>query len=308
MVTRPFGRTMKAAFSAKLDRPDAVIKAQELVDVRYARGVSPSLVARRTWNLLIQAAAGDGWKNEQHSITKRDLRSGKHLAPGEIAAALEELQMTLIRVPLISPAGKHATLTTALLSSAIEEHSDDDDSRVWFRFTPEICELLRKSNYYAELERLIICAFTSKYAFSIYERAVRELGKPIRRNDSIDIDVLREVIGVEKGTLTRWPDLRRFAIQPAIDEINHLAPFEVHWSPIAKGRRVIGIELTYAPKVTEDQVAAARELEMSKVGRKTRRTKTAKRMDDERQAMRRMALLSIETAKARDFDDEIPEF
>ena len=72
------GRTLKAAHQAARTIPNTeIVKAGELVEARFARGVSPSTASRKVLALLIQKAAGDAWKPGLHSIPKRELR-GTH--------------------------------------------------------------------------------------------------------------------------------------------------------------------------------------------------------------------------------------
>ena len=286
MAMKGIERTMKAAQQAATDRPDVLIKAEEISDVYYARGASPSLLARRTWNLLVKAAAGDAWKAERHSIRKRELCAGWHIGPKEISEVLEELQTTLIKQRITSQNNRSAILTTALLSSTIEETDNDDTSLVWYRFTPELCELLRTSKYYVELEKLVFLSFQCKYSHQLYERAVRKLRDKLVI-DHIKLEDLRVIFGIEKGTLTRWQHLKERVIEPAVAEVNHLAPFVVRWQPVASTATkrhnppVLAVQFTYAPKDTRQAANARAELERSRVGRKARREQTVEQIATE---------------------------
>jgi hypothetical protein len=54
----PLGRTMRAAHSAARTIPNTeIVKAGELVEARFARGVAPSAAARKVLALLIHKAA-----------------------------------------------------------------------------------------------------------------------------------------------------------------------------------------------------------------------------------------------------------
>lgn len=56
---------------------DTIVQPRELVAVRYARGVSLSLSARKVFALMMHQAAGDAWRDQEHRIAKRMLR-GSH--------------------------------------------------------------------------------------------------------------------------------------------------------------------------------------------------------------------------------------
>lgn len=284
---------MKAAHEASEDRPNICIKAEEVSDITFVRGSSPSLLARRTWNLLIQAAAGDGWQDGKlHSIKKRDLCAGWHVGPQEIAETLEELQTTLIRRHTTSPNGKAARVTTALLSSTIEETDNDDSSIVYFRFTPEVAGMLRTSQHYVELERLVYLAFECKYSHPLYERGVR-IVRNKRFTETLKLEELRAIFGVPKGKLPRWDAIKRFVVEPAVAEVNLLCPaFTVQWQPIQDkttkrhNPAVTAVQFVYVPNSETKEKAARKELTGSKVGRKARMAGTVEALTDERRAER----------------------
>ena len=82
-------------------------------------------------------------------------------------------------------------------------------------------------------------------------------------------------MGVPRGKLTRWQDVKRKALEPAIAEVNQLSGFHVSYEPVKRGRSVTAVRLTWAVHGAQGRTAAARELEASRVGRKARRDGTA---------------------------------
>ena len=266
---------MKAAHEAAIDRPGLLIKAEEASDIYFVGGSAPSLLARRTWNLLIQAAAGEGWKEQQHCILKRELRAGRHVSPQEISDCLVELQRTLIQERRVTPDGKPGRQTVALLGSTIE-HDHDDDSKVWFRFDPVMCDMLRTSRYYVELERLVFLHFECKYSFPLYERGVRKL-RDKQVNETIKLIDLRGIFGIEKGKLKTWQALRTRVIEAAVAEVNQLAPFTVRWLPVVDKTTkrhnppVIAVQFWYDHKDEKAVAEAKAELARPRVGRTARR-------------------------------------
>ena len=75
MVTEkpPVGRTMKAAHSAGRTIPNTeIVKAGELVEARFAKGVAPTAAARKVLALLIQKSGGRCLEARaaQHSQTR----------------------------------------------------------------------------------------------------------------------------------------------------------------------------------------------------------------------------------------------
>lgn len=70
---------------------------------------------------------------------------------------------------------------------------------------------------------------------------------------AMDMGPLRRMFGVdsEKGemiTLKRWPDFRRYAIEPATEEISEKSPYLVSWEAKTKGRKVVSLKFHVTPK------------------------------------------------------------
>src|SRR3546814_14332817 len=65
------GRTMEVARIEKERGSDTIVQPRELVEVRYARGVSLTLSARNILALMMHQAAGDAWPDQEHRIAKR---------------------------------------------------------------------------------------------------------------------------------------------------------------------------------------------------------------------------------------------
>lgn len=270
----PVGRTMRTAHEARANwEGDEIVKAKELIEVRYAKGQSLSLSARKVLNLLIGKAAGDAWKPGSHVITKRELR-GSHESNDRLPAILDELMTVTFKLAVTSRRGLPAVLTAALLAWNIEETSETDDAIIEFEFTEPARKALRESNQYAIMNRAAVLSFECKYAVTLYELGCQRWQKRDTSWEGSPAD-LRAILGVPEGTYRDWTDFYRFVIARAIDEVNHLAPFVVSLPERGgikrQGRKVIGIRLEFWEKDDADKQEAARELERSRIGRKARR-------------------------------------
>lgn len=270
----PVGRTMRAAHEARVNwEGDEIVKAKELIEVRYAKGQSLSLAARKVLNLLIGKAAGDAWKSGSHTITKRELR-GSHKGNERLPAILDELMTTTFKLAVTSRRGLPAILTAALLAWNIEETSETDDAIIEFEFTEPARKALRESNQYAIMNRAAVLSFECKYAVTLYELGCQRWQKRDTSWEGTPAE-LRAILGVPEGTYRDWTNLRQRVLDPAIAEVNHLAPFVVSLPERGgikrQGRKVIGIRLEFWEKDDADKQEAVRELERSRVGRKARR-------------------------------------
>jgi plasmid replication initiation protein len=151
---------------------------------------------------------------------------------------------------------------------------DDDgrpDGMLKYDFHRKLVPLLRQSELYTRMEVKVLSAFTSKYALALYETIASKINMR-RTSEEIDIETFRQWLGVESGKLKVWPDLRRFAVSRALDEVNALSPFAVEIEPIKQGRKVVQVRVSWAKKepFSPAEKAAAREVNRSKIGRKAR--------------------------------------
>jgi len=267
----PVGRTMKAAHSASRTVPNTeIVKAGELVEARFAKGVAPSAAARKVLALLIQKAAGDAWKPGLHSIRKRDLR-GSHNGNDRLDAILNELGGMQLRIATVAPDGRAASMTVPVVACRIEHVADDDKSMIWWEFSEHARRAMQGSDYYAAINRGALLAFDSRYAVTMYERGCLLFGRRDPRWRGT-VDELREVMGVPTGNYRDWADIRRKVVEPACAEVNQIADFVASYR-VEHGPRnkVVAVELLFLPKPESALADAAREREASRVGRRARR-------------------------------------
>jgi len=262
---------MRAAHQAAQAVPNTeIVKAGELVQASFANGSSPTAAARKTIALMLQKAAGDAWEpGRLFQITKRELR-GSHKGNERLHDVLDEVQRTLIRIETISPAGRHAVEVAPVPTRRIEETDDADSAIVWFQFSEAARIAMQGSNHYARLNRAAVLAFESRYSVTLYERGAMLCGcqNRIWRGTVAE---LRALLGVPPDTYPNWTDLKRFTVDRAVAEVNHLSHFTVTVGERRQGRRVTEVTLAFEPKSPAAMDAAADELNASRIGRKARR-------------------------------------
>lgn len=248
-----------------------MVKPGEIIGIAGIEGWS--LADRRTWNLLLVNAWGDRLEDPTADffIPLRELR-GLHDSNDRIKPCLEKLQKTLVTVQMADG----ATRTVQMLGGTDIYDSDREDGILKYDFHRKLVPVLRESTIYARMEIKVLSAFTSKYALSLYEMLSKKIN--LRRTSEIlDIETLRQWLGVEPDKLNRWPDLNRKAVQPALQEVNKLSPYEVDLERIKKGRKVVQVRASWAKKepFSPAEQAAAREVNRERTGRKARITGTA---------------------------------
>lgn len=251
-----------------------MIKPNEIIGIAGIEGWT--LADRRTWNLLLVNAWGDRLEDPtaDFSIALRELR-GLHDSNDRIRPCLEKLQRTLVSA--IMPDG--TLRTVQMLGGTDMGDSDREDGVLKYDFHRKLVPLLRNSEVYARMEVKVLSAFTSKYALNLYEVISARIN--LRKSEEVlDVDGLRVWLGVEAGKLDTWSNLRKFAVEPALKEVNGLSPYVVTIEPITQGRKVIQVRVSWSKKepFSPSEQAAAREVNRVKVGRKSRLSGTAEEL------------------------------
>ena len=248
-------------------RKGEMIKPKEIIGIK---GIEAwSLADRRTWDLLLVNAWGDKLEDPtaDFTIELRELR-GLHNGNDRVKACLEKLQKTLVTVEM--PDG--AVRTVQMLGGTDFYDSDREEGRLKYDFHRKLVPVLRKSEVYARMEVKVLSSFTSKYAIGLYEVLATKVNLRHKSTDEIDIETLRQWLGVEDGKLPSWSDLRRNAVEIAEKEVNGLSPFSVKIEPIRRGRKVIKVRISWFKKepFSPAEQAAAREVNLTRTGRKAR--------------------------------------
>lgn len=299
------GRTMEVARIEKERGSGTIVQPRELVEVRYARGVSLSLSARKVLALMMHQAAGDAWRDQEHRIAKRMLR-GSHNSNDRLTDTIDELMGIFFAMP-DQVEGDRGRRTFQMVEETFE---GGEQGWLIYRFTRRARDLLKDSATYALLHRETVLAFDSKYALELYQ-----LGALLYRRDIPiwrgDVATLRAKLGVPEGSYGSFADLRRFVLDAATAEINQLVPqFSVAWD-VAKrsGRKVTEIAITFRRKAPIAAVAAEEENERHRAGRRARRDGTVETLVDPAAIIAAtVANLSISDELRWPADDQVSEY
>lgn len=242
-----------------------MLKPAELIDVSGAAALS--LVARRIYNQLVANAFGSemGEPGSEWSISLAELH-GSHNNNEHVSKAIEALMRTIVTVRLRD--GK--TRRVALLGGNDMDAPGRLHGLLTYSFDPRLIPLLRDSTIFAKLEMKVIHAFRTKYGLALYEATARRVRIKNKFYEDFDIASFRDLIGVEPGKLDTWSNLRMRAIEPALQEVNGLAPFGVKVEPITIKRRVNGCRLYWWLKDVPQLQEANAELNRPRLGRMAR--------------------------------------
>ncbi|KHA54022.1 replication initiation protein [Sulfitobacter geojensis] len=257
---------MSKAYRTVEARPNAqtLVKPGELVDLVE---VTPlTLADRRIYNQLLENAWDAIEKPVTHVIAKSDLR-GSHNSNDRVGASIERLMASIVKIQIMRD-GEPAIERVQLLGGNVE--TARRDGLLEYEIPQRLRRIIKDSTVFARLQREVMFALSSKYALTLYEMVQKRGNLRWRSSEKFSLEDMRGVLGVPKGKLTSWSNLKLRAIDPAVEEVSVLSDFVVEVEPIKTGRRVTHIELRWWRKDAGGKAEVERELQFSKVGRKER--------------------------------------
>lgn len=278
LTPKPPARTLDAVASFR-DHPDAIVEAGEVVGMRFPAGGRMSLRAAKLFHLLIQFAGAKIADPTQHRVTLASLNESFHTSADELVELVDELHTTTLRMHLTDAKGRRYTKSGPILSDVEREDEAETQAELRFEFSPAMRQVIANSTHWAVISRRAVLAFESRYALRLYTLLSLRAGLRKATEQFLEDD-LRELLGVPSGKLRRWQDLKTWALEPALAEVNHLTGIVAGYTPIKRGRHIIGVTLAWGIKGHDDRVEAMKELERPKVGRRARRDGTAETAAD----------------------------
>lgn len=252
-----------------------MLKPSELIELRGTGRLT--LEDRRLFNTLIEKAWGKrlGEPGTWFEVSTSELKL-ENESNGRLRASIERLMATIVRVTL--PDGRERRLQ---LLSTNELETTANRGHLRYTFPPKLAELLSDSTIFAKLDLEVMKSFSSKYGFSLYEAVSRRLRLKHMFLESLSIEELRTLLGVEDGKLTSYGNLNKFAIEPALEEVNGLAPFNVYLATKKVRQKVVGFAMSWEMKSEAQMKEAYAELQRSRVGRKARFTGSSELISDD---------------------------
>ena len=253
-----------------IDKNYLVSKHNELVEAHYRL----SLQEQRLIAFMCSAIHPDDEDFKAHGFKIRDLADLIGLKGENYYSRIKAVTRRLLsRVLQIET--KDSVLQVSWLESA---EYFEDKGYVELCFSPKLKPyLLCLKNCFTQYRLDKVLSLRSKYAFRLYELC--------KKNELLgfyeyDLERLRKILGIGEGELTRWYDVKKYAIEPAIKEINSKTELKVSFRPYKKGRSVAGIRLhveeksdAELEKITEKDDASLEYL-VSLIPEKHRKKKT----------------------------------
>ena len=180
---------------------------------------------------------------------------------------IRRLMSAIAEVKIIRD-GKTAIKRVQLLGGNIEQ--EDERGRLYYTFPKHLIEIVKESEVFGRLKTQIMYCFKSKYSLALYEIVQKRVGPKFKNSENFTVEEMRALLGVPKDKLVRFPDFNKYAIRPALHEVNALSEYHVTIGMIKKGRRVEQLMLMWREKTIEEKRLVSNEIERCSVGRTAR--------------------------------------
>jgi hypothetical protein len=256
---------------AQIRNRDGFPKAGELIEFRSQQELS--LQDRRILNLLIEHAGPNIVAENEHRISMAALR-GRHRGNERVRDSILCLMTAIVEIPVRDKNERPATQRGQFLAdTTATDDEDDPNGEVRYSFSKTMRKVIAESQYWGRLKAYVICSFQSKYALALYEALCLRANLQISEQE-LEVGDFRQMLGIPAGKLELFKNLKRWAIDLAIEEVNALSDFWVEVEPLRERGmqrgKLTGFRLSWRRKTKEEWQACLNELMRPKVGRKAR--------------------------------------
>jgi hypothetical protein len=268
-------KTTQIAADRAFDEATTVLPAE------VARGVyienPPGAEALKLMHLLIGKAGGRMAEDVRHDLRMADIKKIDGMR-NHSRATLRKLFVELRGAVIVfDDTEAQCEIIGGFLDQAKLDyrHELSDDLLVSWWFGRAFREMAEQSCHWAILDRQTVFALSSKYSILLFQHVTSLVNLDHVTSKTFTVAELRAVLGVPEGKMPRFADLRRFALEVAISEINQTSRLMLTATARKVGRTVASVTISWEEKPLEQKQDAKRELDRPKVGRKARREGTA---------------------------------
>lgn len=248
---------------------DASKKPRELIQISGHEVLS--LVARRAITVLWHSAHRQGIENgKDYEIEINELRPSNNRSNAIVVEAIEALMKTLVTVTL--PDG--STRRVQFLGGNDLDAPDRPHGVLTYSFDKRLIEILQDSTIWGSISLPVIMSLSGKYAISLYEIVAQWTNLSHKTYETLSIEELRTLLGVESKKYPLFGSFNKHILQPALVEINALAPFNVRMLLIKTGKQTSHVRIFWSKKNIDEHKEAWDEMQRSKTGRRARITST----------------------------------
>jgi hypothetical protein len=273
------GRTLRQRTAGNpLDPNDptgSMVKPAELVDVVELTPLT--LVDRRTYNLLLAFAWDRIDEDVEHAVPKAALR-GTHESNDRMVDTIRRLRAAQVEVRIYRDGRPYIRSISLLGRVDRPEDGDDETGVIYYKFDADMREIIRESSIFARLQTEVMFCFSSKYALALWEMIQKRGNLKHKNTDEFTPEEFRSLLGVPKGKLLAFDAFRRFALTPAVEEVNALSNYRVQLDAVRHGRKVVKLRLIWFAKDEQGLKSSYCEVQRHKAGRSARLAGTVERL------------------------------
>lgn len=237
----------------------------------------------KIWWTLLDHAWGAKMDDPKASfeIDTAALRFEGHDSNDRLAAHLLKMQKTVVSVPVEND----RVLRVQMLGSTTMGRGESSYGILRYDWPKKLIEVLRDPAKYGKIELKTVRAMRSAYALRLYTIiAARFEQRHTKPEASLSLDELRSWLAVPEGKLGTWSNLKKWAIDPAVREVNdHCPAFSVEIEPVKIGKSVRSVIVRWSPKLaySDMEQRAVAELNRHSAGRRARAAGTVQTVIDD---------------------------
>jgi hypothetical protein len=268
------GKTTQVAADRAYDQTKTVLPSE------VAQGVymehAPSLRALKLMHLMIGVAGGRMADDTTHQMRLSDVKKidgmQNHTRQTIVPLFAELRAATMIHD---DTAKMRVTIGGLLDETTVDyRHEVSGDILISWGFGRTFRRMAAESNHWAILDRQAVFHLGSKYSVLLFQHIASLQNLKHVTSKRFTVAEIRAVFGISDEKSSRFADLNRNIIIPAITEINSdLTRLRLTATYHKIGRTVAEVEIAWEAK--EDLTKVKAELDRPKVGRKARRDGTA---------------------------------
>lgn len=268
------GRTTEVAADRAYDQTKTVLPSE------VAQGVymehAPSLRALKLMHLMIGTAGGRMADDVTHQMRLSDVKKidgmQNHTRQTIVPLFAELRAATIIHDDIEK---MRVTIGGLLDETTVDyRHEVSGDILISWGFGRTFRRMAAESNHWAILDRQAVFHLGSKYSVLLFQHIASLQNLKHVTSKRFTVAEIRAVFGIPDGKASRFADLNRNIITPAITEINSdLTRLTLTATYHKIGRTVAEVEIAW--EVKDDLTKVKSELDRPKVGRKARRDSKA---------------------------------
>lgn len=247
-----------------MDKENRVLKkAQEIILAKPEGELT--LNCRRMFNLLLYRAMKAGRTGAgQNGIHKVQVSEMMEYASGQSWDGLHRALVVLASATLVLDyVDEDGVRNTSRVHYLSYHMTHSKEGWVHFAFDPLLLEFIYDPKIYALMSMSDLESFRTKAGQRLYELLSLRSHRQFGREWEVGLDEFRDYMGIASGDYRRFDNFRERVIQPAVDEVNELAPFRVSVDYRRAGRGGNVVSLRFTPMLKGLSILAGRDASLA---------------------------------------------